>query len=215
MVLVNIYDELEDEALRAVSDHLSLMGIGPLIPSAFLDDKDPSDKFFGGELFQGSEDKYIEWLDSKPKTTIVYVSFGSMSVLSKPRMEEIAKGLLDFGRSSILNDKKDDYNHDQISCGGELEKLGMIVPWCSQVLEVLSNESLGCFVTHCGWNSTLEILATRVPMVAFPQWIDQGTNAKLIEDMWKTGLIRVNPNDEGIVKSGEIKRYLELVMGRK
>ncbi|PON55694.1 UDP-glucuronosyl/UDP-glucosyltransferase [Parasponia andersonii] len=220
IVLVNTFDELEDEALRAVSDHLSLMGIGPLIPSAFLDEKDPSDKSFGGDLFQRSEDKYIEWLNSKPKTTVVYVSFGSMSVLSKPQMEEIANGLLDFGRpflwvirKKVQNDKKDDYYGDDLSRGKELEKLGMIVPWCSQV-EVLSNESLGCFVTHCGWNSTLESLATGVPMVAFPQWTDQGTNAKMIEDMWKTG-VRVKPNEEGIVKSGEIKRCLELVMGEK
>ncbi|CBI39387.3 unnamed protein product, partial [Vitis vinifera] len=87
----------------------------------------------------------------------------------------------------------------------------MIVPWCSQV-EVLSNPSLGCFVTHCGWNSTLESLASGVPVVAFPQWTDQSTNAKLAEDVWKTG-VRVTVNQEGIVESDEIKRCLELVMG--
>ncbi|KAH7521560.1 hypothetical protein FEM48_Zijuj07G0046400 [Ziziphus jujuba var. spinosa] len=41
---------------------------------------------------------------------------------------------------------------------------------------------------------------------------DQGTNAKLIEDVWKTGL-RVKANKEGIVERDEIKRCLELVMG--
>lgn len=87
----------------------------------------------------------------------------------------------------------------------------MIVPWCSQV-EVLSNSAIGCFVTHCGWNSTLESLVCGVPVVAFPQWTDQATNAKLIEDIWKTG-VRVSKDEEGIVKSDEIKRCLELVMG--
>ncbi|PON95504.1 UDP-glucuronosyl/UDP-glucosyltransferase [Trema orientale] len=219
-ILVNTFDELEAEALRAVSD-LRLIGIGPLIPSAFLDERDPSDKSFGVDLFRRSEDKYMEWLNSKAKTTVVYVSFGSILDLSRPQMEEIARGLLSFGRPFLWVIKKKSQNDeeevqndkggDELSFREELEKLGMIVPWCSQ-LEVLSSESLGCFVTHCGWNSTLESLASGVPMVAFPKWSDQGTNAKLIEEVWKTG-VRVKPNDEGIVESREIERCLELVMG--
>ena len=55
-------------------------------------------------------------------------------------------------------------------------------------------------------------LVSAVPMIGFPQWADQGTNAKLIQDVWKIGL-RVNVNEEGIVESDEIKRCLELVMG--
>ena len=55
-------------------------------------------------------------------------------------------------------------------------------------------------------------LVSGVPVVAFPQWTDQGTNAKLIEDTWKTGL-RVTQNEEGIVTGEELKRCLELVMG--
>ena len=213
-VLVNTYDELEAEALRAVSDHLSLVGIGPLIPSAFLDENK-------GASDIRSKEKYLEWLNSKPKTTVVYVSFGSFSVLSKSQMEEIAKGLLEFGRPFLWiireREKKDeekaqeDKVDDELSCREELDKLGMIVPWCSQ-MEVLSSESVGCFVTHCGWNSTLESLASGVPMVGFPQWSDQGTNAKLIEDEWRSG-VRVKPSEDGIVASEEIKRCLELVMG--
>ncbi|GLT49508.1 hypothetical protein SLA2020_230600 [Shorea laevis] len=100
---------------------------------------------------------------------------------------------------------------EKLSCKEELEKQGMIVPWCSQV-EVLSHPSIGCFLTHCGWNSTLESLASGVPIVAFPQWSDQGTNSKLVQDVWKTG-VRVTRNEEGKVESHEIKRCLELVMG--
>ena len=65
----------------------------------------------------------------------------------------------------------------------------------SQV-EVLSHGSLGCFVTHCGWNSTMESLGSGVPMVAFPQWTDQGTNAKMVQDVWKTG-VRVDDKVNG------------------
>lgn len=84
----------------------------------------------------------------------------------------------------------------------------------SQV-EVLSHGSLGCFVTHCGWNSTMESLGSGVPMVAFPQWTDQGTNAKMVQDVWKTG-VRVDDKvnvEEGIVEAEEIRKCLDVVMG--
>ncbi|KAK9932980.1 hypothetical protein M0R45_020196 [Rubus argutus] len=63
IILVNTFDALEPEALKAI-DKYNLIGIGPLIPSAFLDGKDPSDKAFGGDLFKKSKDlAYMEWLN--------------------------------------------------------------------------------------------------------------------------------------------------------
>jgi len=214
-ILVNTFDALEPEAIRAIEKY-NLIGIGPLIPSAFLDGKDPSDTCFGGDLFKSSNDHYIEWLNSKPKSSVIYVSFGSLLVLAKRQMEEIARVMLDCGRPFLWvirakENGEEEKEEDKLSCREELEEKGMIVPWCSQV-EVLSHPSLGCFVTHCGWNSTLESLVSGVPVVAFPQWADQGTNAKLIQDVWKTG-VRVTANEDGIVESDEIKRCLELVIG--
>jgi UDP:flavonoid glycosyltransferase YjiC (YdhE family) len=78
-------------------------------------------------------------------------------------------------------------------------------------VEVLSHPALGRFVTYCGLNSTLESLICGVPPVASPQWLDQWTNAKLIEEVWKTG-VRVTANKDGIVEGGEIERCLELVV---
>lgn len=111
-------------------------------------------------------------------------------------------------RESAKNDKEE----EQLMYRDELERQGMIVPWCAQV-EVLSHLSIGCTVTHCGWNSTSESLTCGVPMVAFPQWVDQKTNAKLVEDVWKTG-VRVKPMaGTGTVEAEEIRRCLDLVMG--
>ncbi|CAI9762432.1 unnamed protein product [Fraxinus pennsylvanica] len=211
-VLVNTFDSLEPDALKAIEDY-ELIAIGPLIPSAFLDGNYPSDKGVGGDLFHKSED-YMQWLNSKPECSVVYVSFGSLLRLPKVQMEEIAKGLLECGRPFLwvirVNEKQEEEkDDDELSCLEELEKLGKIVPWCSQ-LEVLTNHSLGCFVTHCGWNSTLEGIACGVPVVAFPHWADQGTTAKLIQDVWRTGL-RVNPREDGTVESDEIKRCIETI----
>ncbi|KAA8527888.1 hypothetical protein F0562_035243 [Nyssa sinensis] len=212
-VLINTFDALESEALKAIPK-LNLLAVGPLIPSAFLGGEDPSDTSFGGDLFEKSGD-YVEWLNSKPKSSVIYVSFGSISVLSKKQMEEIASGLLESKRPFLWVIREEQQNgekvEDKLSCREELEKQGIIVPWCSQV-EVLSHPSLGCFVTHCGWNSSFESLVSGVPMVGFPQWIDQPTNAKLIQDVWKTG-VRVTKNEEGIVDSDEVKGCIEIVMG--
>lgn len=104
---------------------------------------------------------------------------------------------------------KDDTEEEQLMYQNELERQGMVIPWCAQV-EVLSHPSIGCMVTHCGWNSTCEGLACGVPMVAFPQWVDQKTNAKLVEDVWRTG-VRLKPKT-GIVEAEEIRRCLDLVM---
>ncbi|XP_059632100.1 crocetin glucosyltransferase, chloroplastic-like [Cornus florida] len=212
-VLVNTFDALETDALRAI-EKVTMIAIGPLIPSAFLDGKDPSDTSFGCDMFQKSTD-YADWLNSKPESSVVYASFGSNSVFSKKQMEEMAHGLLESGRPFLWVVRKFDHFGDNIEekvgCMEELEKQGMMVPWCSQ-LEVLSHPSLGCFVTHCGWNSTLESLVSGVPMVAFPQWTDQRTNAKLITDVWEAG-VRVTLNEEGIVEREEFKRCIEMVMG--
>ncbi|CAK9139692.1 unnamed protein product [Ilex paraguariensis] len=214
IVLVNSFDALEPEALKAI-DKYNLIGIGPLIPSAFLDGKDPSDTSFGGDLFEKSN-AYNEWLSSKPKSSVVYVSFGSILSLPKRQMEEIARGLLKSCRPFLWVVKakengEEEREEDKLSCMEELEQQGMVVPWCSQ-LEVLSHPSMGCFVTHCGWNSTLESLVTGVPVVAFPRWSDQMTNARMIEEVWKTG-VRVKPNGEEPVKGDELRQCIEMVMG--
>ncbi|KAB1213449.1 Anthocyanidin 3-O-glucoside 5-O-glucosyltransferase [Morella rubra] len=213
-ILANTFDALEPEALRAIG-RFNLIAIRLVIPSAFLDGKDPLDTSYGGDLLQGSKDS-IEWLNSKPESSIIYISFGSISVLSKQQLEEIARGLLSIGHPFLWvirakGNREEEKEEDILSCRKELEHKGTIVPWCSQV-EVLSHPSVGCFVSHCGWNSTLESLVSGVPMVAFPQWLDQQTNAKLIEDVWRTG-VRVTANKDGIVDGHEIKRCLELVIG--
>lgn len=212
-VLVNTFDALEPKELKAIEKY-NLIGIGPLIPSTFLDGKDPLDSSFGGDLFQKSND-YIEWLNSKANSSVVYISFGSLLNLSKNQKEEIAKGLIEIKKPFlwVIRDQengKGDEKEEKLSCMMELEKQGKIVPWCSQ-LEVLTHPSIGCFVSHCGWNSTLESLSSGVPVVAFPHWTDQGTNAKLIEDVWKTG-VRLKKNEDGVVESEEIKRCIEMVM---
>ncbi|KAG6393434.1 hypothetical protein SASPL_147675 [Salvia splendens] len=207
-VLVNTFDSLEAEALSAL-DCYELISIGPLIPSAFIGGEDPSENSFGSDLFEKS-DCCIEWLNSKPQSSVVYVSFGSLLRLPKAQKEEIAGGLLRSRRPFLWVMRDSEEEEEKLSCSEDLDKIGKIVTWCSQ-LEVLTHQSLGCFVTHCGWNSTLGSLSCGVPVVGFPGLADQGTNAKMIEDVWRIG-VRVRGNEDGIVESREIWRCVEEVM---
>lgn len=95
-VLVNTFDALEEGPLRVIPK-LNLVGIGPLLPSAFLDRDDPSDTSFGGDLFRDSKN-YIEWLNTKPRASVIYLSFGSIHVLKNQQRDELAKALLSSGR---------------------------------------------------------------------------------------------------------------------
>ncbi|CAA3007359.1 crocetin glucosyltransferase, chloroplastic-like [Olea europaea subsp. europaea] len=205
-VLVNTFDALEFQALRGINKY-DVTGIGPLIPSAFLDGKDPLDTSFGGDLIQKTVD-YMDWLNSKDKSSVIYLAFGSYFKFSEQQMEEIAKGLIRSQKPFLWVTRADNTLDRYMK---EVENQALIVPWCSQ-LEVLSHPSVGCFMTHCGWNSCIESLASGVPVLAFPQWTDQITNAKLIQDFWKTGL-RLTATDGGIVMADEIARCLESIMG--
>ncbi|GMH26457.1 hypothetical protein Nepgr_028300 [Nepenthes gracilis] len=211
-ILVNTFEALEADALKSIQK-FRLVAVGPLLPSAFLLGGDPSDNSFGVDLFQRPSG-CLEWLDTKSESSVIYVSFGSISVLSRRQMEEMARALLNSGQPFIwvvrANENICEDEEEKLSCMEELERRGLIVPWCSQ-LEVLSHPAVGCFVTHGGWNSSMESLAAGVPMVVFPQWSDQTTNAKLIEDLWKTG-VKVDVTKEGIVESQELERCLEMAM---
>ncbi|KAK9141019.1 hypothetical protein Scep_010700 [Stephania cephalantha] len=222
-VLINSFDALESDALKALDGKVDIKAIGPLVPSAFLAGNDPSDTHFGADLFEPSNINYSQWLNSKDEASVVYVSFGSLVVLKRRQVEEIARGLIEIRRPFLWVFRAQEIGEGEEQ--GEIKSLidginreeqqGLIVPWCSQI-EVLSHSSVGCFVSHCGWNSTLESLVVGIPVVAFPQWTDQGTNAKLIEDVWRTGVrVKVSKEEENLVESEEIKRCVEMAMGKE
>ncbi|KAF3773287.1 UDP-glycosyltransferase [Nymphaea thermarum] len=86
----------------------------------------------------------------------------------------------------------------------------LVVEWAPQK-EVLSHPSVACFLTHCGWNSTMEGLFNGVPMLGWPYFADQFLNQTCIVDMWKVGLKLVRDED-GVVGKEEIKKKIEDLM---
>jgi pathogen-inducible salicylic acid glucosyltransferase len=187
--------------------------VGPTIPSAFLDNRLPDDLSYGIHLHTPMTAESKAWLDAQEARSVLYVSFGSMASLHPDQMGEIAEGLYSSGKPFLWVVRATETSKLPKGFADKARTRGLIVPWCPQ-LEVLSHKSVSCFMTHCGWNSTVEALSAGVPMVAMPNWSDQTTNAKYIQDVWRVG-VRVWPDAKGVVRSEEVERRVRQVMEGK
>jgi len=184
--------------------------VGPTMPSVYLDNRLPNDASCGIHLHTPKTSQSKAWLDAHPSLSVVYVSFGSIASLSSKQMAEIAEGLRNSGKPFLWVVRAKETWKLPATFADEVKDRGLIVPWCSQ-LEVLAHPSIGCFVTHCGWNSTLEAISTGVPMVAIPHWSDQPTNAKYVQDVWRVG-VRVRPDSQGVMRREEVEMCVRQVM---
>ena len=191
-----------------------LRTIGPTVPSMYLDKRLENDKDYGIDLFKPNTDSCMNWLQNKPISSVVYVSFGSISDLGVEQMEELARGLKESDCYVLWVVRASEEAKLPKNFIAEASKKCLVVTWCKQ-LEVLSHKSIGCFVTHCGFNSVLEALCLGVPLVAMPQWTDQPTNAKFVEDVWRVG-VRAKGDEKGVVTREELKRCIrEVMVGEK
>ncbi|XP_020267001.1 LOW QUALITY PROTEIN: putative UDP-glucose glucosyltransferase, partial [Asparagus officinalis] len=149
-VLLNSFQELEHDAIKSLSDKLPLIPVGPLVD-------DNSNSEINGDLWKSADD-CVQWLDIQLPNSVVYVSLGSVVRLTETEMTEMANGLLNCGRP-FLWVVRDDCR--KLLPAEIMERVkdsnGMLVSWSPQE-KVLSHRSSGCFLTHCGWNSTLEAL---------------------------------------------------------
>ncbi|PPR85039.1 hypothetical protein GOBAR_AA35673 [Gossypium barbadense] len=207
-IVVNTFYKLEQEVVDSMSKVMTqpLLTIGPTIPSMYLDKRLENDKDYDLNLFKLDSTSTC-WLTTKPPCSVVYVSFGSMANLTIDQMKELARGLKQTGFHFLWVVRPSELPKVPHCFIEEMGDKALIVTWIPQT-EVLANEAIGCFFTHCGWNSTIEALCLGVPMVAMPQWTDQTTDAKLVEDVWKVG-VRVNVREDGIVSGDEIERCIE------
>ncbi|XP_073060180.1 UDP-glycosyltransferase 86A1-like [Primulina eburnea] len=185
-VLHYTVQELESKTLDTLSKNQPTYAIGPVYSFT----NRPETTRVAKSL--RSESDCAKWLDSKPPGSVLYVSFGSVVQTSKHVIQEIAYGLLlsevNFlwvAREDILKSGDSDIFPDGFQ--DEIKGKGLIVPWCDQIM-VLSNRGVGGFVTHCGWNSTLESMWCGVPMICNPVAYDQPTNRKLVVEDLKIGI---------------------------
>ncbi|KAJ4835719.1 Anthocyanidin 3-O-glucosyltransferase 5 [Turnera subulata] len=223
-ILLNTWEDLQPTTLAALRDE-KLLGrvvkvpvypIGPLLRTT----EQPS-----------SESLLFHWLDSQPRTSVIYVSFGSGGTLSVEQMVEVAWGLelsqqrfvwvvrkptAKSGDGSFFTsgNGRDDDPLSYLPQGflTRTHNLGLMVrDWAPQT-GILSHPSTGGFLSHCGWNSTLESITNGVPMIAWPMYAEQRLNATLlVEELGVAIRPRFSPS-KAVVRREEIAEMIRKVM---
>ncbi|KAJ4957598.1 hypothetical protein NE237_024709 [Protea cynaroides] len=209
-ILFNSFDKLEQEVVNWMAKLWPVKMIGPTVSSIYHNQQVEGDTDYSLNLFKPVADTCMNWLNMRETGSVLYVSFGSVAELRDEQMKELAYALKESNNHFMWVVRQSEENKLPSNFVEETVEKGLVVSWCPQ-LEVLSHKAVGCFVTHCGWNSTLESLSLGVPMVALPQWTDQPTNAKYIEDIWGMGL-RAKVDENGVALREEIHACIREVM---
>ncbi|XVE79491.1 hypothetical protein DITRI_Ditri14bG0063500 [Diplodiscus trichospermus] len=210
-IIVNTMDFLERAALSKMKEHFPapIFTIGPfhkLAPtissSLWLEDAD-----------------CITWLNKQAPNSVIYVSFGSLACIDEQDLIELAWGLANSKQPFLwvvrpglvggLERIKSLPNGLQESIGGR----GCIVKWAPQK-EVLVHAAVGGFLSHGGWNSTIESICEGVPMLCKPFFGDQHLNSNYICHVWKIG-IKLQNKLERVDIEGAIKRLMVDIEGEE
>ena len=130
-------------------------------------------------------------------SSVLFFCLGSGGTLSYEQTNELALGLELSGHKFLwvlrspnnkhdvvyLKDQTLDNNPLAFLPKGFVERTkgqGLVVPsWVAQA-QVLSHGSTGGFLTHCGWNSTLESIMHGISLIAWPLYAEQIMNAILL-----------------------------------
>ncbi|GMN31665.1 hypothetical protein TIFTF001_003356 [Ficus carica] len=222
-IMVNSFTDLEPGAFTALKEKIHnnppVYPVGPMIQTCSGNDS-------------SDQSGCLSWLDKQPNGSVMFVSFGSGGTLSHEQLTELAFGLETSGQRFIWvvkspNEKsseaaffslKSTKNPLDYLPTGFLERtkdVGLVVEsWAPQV-QVLSHDSTGGFLSHCGWNSTLESVVNGMPLIAWPLYAEQRMNAVFLADDLKVAL-RVKPDEKGLVDRDQIAMYAkELMQGEE
>ncbi|XP_044487154.1 anthocyanidin 3-O-glucosyltransferase 2-like [Mangifera indica] len=186
-IIVNTFMELESFAIKSLSNgETNIPPVYPVGPILNLD---------GNSIDKGSSGsqtkaEIIEWLDDQPPSSVVFLCFGSMGSFNEDQVKEIACALEQSGHRFLWSLRQPspkgqfpvpiDYtNLTDVLPEGFLDRtaaVGKVIGWAPQV-SVLAHKAVGGFVSHCGWNSTLESIWFAVPIAAWPMYAEQQLNA--------------------------------------
>lgn len=209
-MIINTFDYFEYDTITAIRSKKVSTYFPPIFSIGPLKDY----KFGKG---------YPKWLDDQEERSVVYISFGSRTAMSRDQIRELGEGLI---RSEISFlwvlktskvDKEDEGELSDLLGESFLEKSGskgiVVRGWANQE-EILGHPAIGGFVSHCGWNSVTESTRYGVPILAWPLHGDQRVNAEVVE---KAGM-GVWERDWGwggerLIKGEEIAEKIREMMG--
>ncbi|KAK4592799.1 hypothetical protein RGQ29_017089 [Quercus rubra] len=217
-IFINTFMELDGNAITALEEetkNLSLYTIGPIIQNGSSNPVEGSD--------------CLRWLNNQPSGSVLFVCFGSGATLSYDQMNELALGLElskqkflwvvrspnnELANAAYLVDQTLDNNPLDFLPKGFIERTkeqGLVLPYWAPQVQVLSHGSTGGFLSHCGWNSTLESIMHGIPIIAWPLFAEQRMNAVLLTEGLKVAL-RPKANEKGLVDREEIAKVIKGLM---
>ncbi|KAL9243821.1 hypothetical protein vseg_017663 [Gypsophila vaccaria] len=211
-IILHTLDPFENDivqAIAALASQSTVYSIGPLplLQSHFDQDEASS---LGSNLWQ-EDSKCLEWLDSNAPNSVLYVNFGSITVMDEQNIVEMAWGLANSGKNFLWVIRPDLFVGEHSVLPPEFIQVVTercyLAPWCDQKA-VLSHPSIGGFLTHCGWNSVLDSISNGVPVICWPFFADQPTNCWLCCEKWRIGV-----EIDADVKKDQVERLVNEVMG--
>ncbi|XP_010477495.1 PREDICTED: UDP-glycosyltransferase 85A2-like [Camelina sativa] len=214
-IILNTFDDLEHDVIQSMQSIIPpVYSIGPLHLLEKQEIGEDSEIGQMGSNLWREEAECLDWLNTKAQNSVVYVNFGSITVLNAKQLAEFAWGLAATGKEFLWVIRPDLVAGDEAMVPHEFltetEDRRMLASWCPQE-QVLSHPAIGGFLTHCGWNSMLESLCGGVPMVCWPFFAEQQTNCKFSCDEWEVGI-----EIGGDVKREEVEAVVrELMDGEK
>ncbi|KAF8028019.1 hypothetical protein BT93_E0818 [Corymbia citriodora subsp. variegata] len=210
--IVHTFEALEPDVLHALSSMIPrVYAVGPLhlMINRIAREKSFASKHIECNLLE-EHSECLHWLDSKEPKSVIYLNFGSIAFMTHQQLVEFAMGLANSNQCFLWVLRHDSVNGDTTILPEEFveetRERGFLSGWCPQE-KVLDHPSIGGFLTHCGWNSTIESLSAGVPMLCWPCFGDQPTNCKSICDDWGVGL-----GMDGNVKRDEVERLVRELM---
>ncbi|KAK2999818.1 hypothetical protein RJ639_023552 [Escallonia herrerae] len=193
-LILNTFEDLEAPILSQIRTACpKLYTIGPLHShlKARLREKRKLQSTSSNSLLQ--EDRScLRWLDEQPPKSVIYVSFGSIAIMTPDQRMEFWHGLVNSGKRFLWVIRpdsvpgKDGEQHGSTELEKGTKERGYMVGWAPQE-EVLAHPAIGGFLTHSGWNSTLESIVEGVPMICWPYFADQQINSRFVGEVWKLG----------------------------
>nr|XP_043620485.1 UDP-glycosyltransferase 85A8-like [Erigeron canadensis] len=189
-IILNTFDALEQESIKPLlALNPNILTIGPLhMMQQYVHDERL--KIIGSNLWK-EDVSCISWLDTKEPGSVVYVNFGSITVMTKEQLIEFGWGLANSKKDFLWITRPDIVGGDEAMMPpefvSETKGRGMVTSWCPQE-EVMKHPAIGGFLTHSGWNSTIESISYGVPMVCWPFFAEQQTNCRYCCIEWGIGM---------------------------
>ncbi|XP_010054084.2 scopoletin glucosyltransferase [Eucalyptus grandis] len=223
-LVFNTFDNLERPFLNYLANQFKkpAWGVGPLSPEMYWK-SDNGAVVADGEVRRSgqssiTEDDVTRWLDSKPPGSVLFISFGSTLSLTPEESRGLGGALAESARPFIWvvqpNSGGPAPGHFPDGMDDEVGDRGLIITgWAPQLL-ILSHPSTGGFLSHCGWNSTIEAILKGVPFLTCPIRGDQYDNARWVTEHLKIGH-KVCEDPSQFVTNSDFVKGIERLMADK